>query len=130
MATEDDVRRAAVALPEVVESTSYGEPAWEVRGRAFAWERPLSRADREALGDAAPDGYVLAVRVADLGVEEALLATEAGSCFTTPHFEGHPAVLIRLDLTGLPALEELLTDAWLAVAPERLAAHFLRGHGR
>ncbi|MGB2572121.1 MmcQ/YjbR family DNA-binding protein [Micromonospora citrea] len=123
MATWDDVRRLALALPETTERPSYdGLPAWRVRDKAFVWERPLRRADREALGDATPDGPVLGVRVADLGVKEALLADDPTVHFTTPHFDGHPSVLVRLDRISESELAELILDAWYARAPKRLAA--------
>jgi hypothetical protein len=67
MATWDDVRRLALALPEVTEESSghTGQPQWRVKGKGFAWDRPLRKADREALGDASPDGPILGVRVAE-----------------------------------------------------------------
>jgi hypothetical protein len=128
MATWDDVRRLALALPETVEETSREDHLrWSVRGKTFAWERPLRRSDRQALGDAAPTGPVLAARVPDLGAKEALLADDAEVYFTTPHFDGYPAILVRLDRLALPELEELLVEAWLARAPRRLAADYLSG---
>jgi hypothetical protein len=84
----------------------------------------LRRADLVALGDTEPDGDVLGARVADLGVKEALLA-DSPACFTTPHFDGYPAVLVRLDEVPLDELEELVTEAWLARAPARLVAEHL-----
>lgn len=127
MATWDDVRRIALALPEVTESGS-GEDdrGWQVRTKAFVWERPLRKGDLAALGDTAPQGPVLCAYVADLGVKEALVAERAGACFTTPHFNGYRAVLVRLDDIEVGDLEELVTDAWLARAPKRLAATLLR----
>jgi hypothetical protein len=125
MATWDDVRRLALALPEAVEQDRDGQAHWRVGDKLFAWERPLRRGDLEALGDAAPTGPVLAARVPDLGAKEALLATDPEVCFTTPHFDGYPAVLVRLDLMGLPDLEELLAEAWLSRAPKRLARAYL-----
>ncbi|MCP3803183.1 MmcQ/YjbR family DNA-binding protein [Allokutzneria sp. A3M-2-11 16] len=126
MATWDDVRRIALALPETTERPTYDSaPAWRVKDKAFAWERPLRRADLEALGDSAPTGPVLGVRVPDLGAKEALLAETGGPCFTTPHFDGYPSVLVRLDRVDAAALEELLTEAWLDRAPKRLAERFL-----
>ena len=119
------MRRLALGLPETSESTSYGQPAWKVRGKAFVWERPLGRADLVLLGDAAPDGPVLGAHVPDLGAKEALLADPSGVFFTTPHFEGYPAVLVRLDEIAVPELEELVVEAWLARAPKRLAAAYL-----
>ena len=128
MATWDDVRRLAMALPETAEGTSRdGLPGWSVKGKSFAWERPLRRGDLQALGDAAPEGPVLAARVPDVGAKEALLADDAEVYFTTPHFDGYPAILVRLDRLALPELEELLVEAWLARAPKRLAADYLSG---
>jgi hypothetical protein len=126
MATWDDVRRLALALPQTVEGSSReGFLNWSVKSKTFAWERPLRRGDLEALGDAAPLGPVLAARVPDLGAKEALLADAGDSYFTTPHFNGYPAVLVRLDRIAVPELEELLVEAWLAHAPRRLAAEWL-----
>ena len=122
MAELDDVRRLALALPEVEEGLSWGTASWKVRGRLFVWERPLGRADLEALGAGAPRGPVVGVRVADLADKEALLQTEPQVVFTTPHFDGFPALLVQLDRVGLPLLEELVVDAWRARAPRRLAA--------
>jgi len=126
MATWDDVHRLALALPEAVERSSPdGLLQWRVRDKMFAWERPLRRADLQALGDAAPEGPVLAARVPDLGAKEALLAEEGDVCFTTPHFDGYPAILVRLDRIGPTDLEELLVEAWLARAPKRLVRAYL-----
>ncbi|MET7832323.1 hypothetical protein GA0070622_3367 [Micromonospora sediminicola] len=123
MASWDDVRRVALALPETTERGSYDDlPAWRVRDKMFAWERPLRRADLDALGDAAPDGPILAARVPDLGAKEALLADDPAVYFTVPHLDGYPAVLVRLDRIGAVELTELLTEAWYARAPKRLAA--------
>ena len=129
MATWEDVHRLALALPQAVEESRGGQRAWSVRDKTFAWERPLRRGDLEALGDAAPGGPVLAVRVPDLGAKEAVLATDAEVCFTTPHFNGYPAVLVRLEQAAVPLLEELLTEAWLSRAPKRLAREFLDSAG-
>jgi hypothetical protein len=123
MATWDDVRRLVLALPETAEKASYGgAPSWTVKDKGFVWDRPLRPADREALGDAAPDGPVLGARVPDLGAKDALLAAQPDVYFTTPHFDGYPAVLVRLDRIDVDELEELVTEAWLARAPKRLAA--------
>ncbi|MFI2647924.1 MmcQ/YjbR family DNA-binding protein [Micromonospora fulviviridis] len=123
MATWDDVRRIALALPETTERGSHDDlPAWRVRDKLFVWERPLRRADLDALGDAAPDGPILGARVPDLGAKAALLADDPEVYFTTPHFEGYPAVLVRLDRIGVEELTELVTEAWYARAPKRLAA--------
>jgi hypothetical protein len=126
MATWDDVRRLALALPQTAERVSRdGLLAWDVKDKTFVWERPLRRGDLQALGDAAPQGPVLAARVPDLGAREALLAEDGDVYFTTPHFEGYPAVLVRLDRAAIPDLEELLAEAWLTRAPKRLASEYL-----
>jgi hypothetical protein len=125
MATWEDVRRLALALPSAVEGSRHGHLAWSVRDKVFAWERPLRPGDLEALGDAAPSGPVLAARVPDLGAKEALVADRGGAYFTTPHFDGYPAVLVRLDQVPAAELEELLVEAWLSRAPKRLAAGYL-----
>lgn len=123
MATWDDVRRIALALPETSERGSHDDlPAWRVRDKLFVWDRPLRASDRAALGADAPDGPVLGARVPDLGAKEALLADDPAVYFTTPHFDGHPSVLVRLDRIGVPELTELITEAWYARAPKRLAA--------
>ena len=125
MATWDDVRRLALGLPETSEGTSYGTTAWRVRDKTFVWERPLRQADLEALGAATPDGPILGARVEHLGAKEALLADDPAVFFTTPHFDGYPAVLVRLDRIGLQDLQELIVEAWLARAPKRLARQYL-----
>ena len=129
MATWEDVDRIAHRLPEVEGGTSYSNRAWKVKGKAFAWERPLRGTDLEALGDAAPDGPILGARVEHLVAKEALLADAPGIYFTTPHFDGYPAVLVRLGKIGAGELEELLAEAWLARAPKRLAQAFLAERG-
>jgi hypothetical protein len=126
MATWKDVSRLALALPDAEEGATYGgNRAWTVRKKMFVWERPLRKSDLEALGDAAPDGPILGARVEHLIAKEALLADAAGVFFTTPHFDGYPAVLIRLPEIDLDLLEEVVTEAWLARAPKRLVRDFL-----
>jgi hypothetical protein len=130
MATWDDVRRAALALPETTERAGAdGRLDWQVRDKTFAWERPLRKGDLAALGDAAPDGPVLASRVEDEGVKEALVADDPAVYFTTPHFTGFPAILVRLDVIEPAELAGLLVDAWLARAPKRLASRYLQDNG-
>ncbi|MEU0958558.1 MmcQ/YjbR family DNA-binding protein [Micromonospora aurantiaca] len=122
MATWEDVRRIALGLPETTERPTYDEaPAWRVRDKSFVWERPLRRGELDALGDAAPDGPILGARVPDLGAKEALIADDPAVYFTTPHFDGYPAVLVRLDRIDVDELTELVTEAWYARAPTRLA---------
>jgi hypothetical protein len=125
MATWDDVRRIALALPETSERTSRELRQWRVKDKLFTWERPLRRADREALGDGAPEGPILGVRVEHLGAKEALLASDPGVFFTTPHFDGYAAVLVRLDRIDLGELEDVIVEAWLTRAPKRLAQAYV-----
>jgi hypothetical protein len=125
MATWDDVRRLALALPETSERESRGLRGWRVKDKGFVWERPLRRADYAALGDDAPDGPILGARVEHLGAKEALLADDPAVFFTTPHFDGYPAILVRLEPISVEDLEELVTEAWLAAAPKRLAKAFI-----
>jgi hypothetical protein len=129
MATWDDVRRLALALPETSERESRGLRGWRVKDKGFVWERPLRRADYAALGDDAPDGPILGARVEHLGAKEALLADDPAVFFTTPHFDGYPAILVRLEPISVEDLEELVTEAWLAAAPKRLARAFIEQAG-
>ena len=125
MATWEDVRRLALALPETTEKTTFGEfAAWQVRAKTFAWERPLRDSDLADLGDAAPTGPILAARIPDEGAKEALIADDPGVYFTIPHFNGYPAILVRLADIDLEELEEVLVEAWMCKAPKRLAATY------
>ena len=96
-----------------------------MRGKLFVWERPLLKTDLAALGDAAPEGPILGARVEHLGAKEALLANDEGVFFTTPHFDGYPAILVRLDEIGVDDLDEVIVEAWLARAPKRLVQAYL-----
>ena len=125
MASWEDVRRLALALPETSEGTSWGNVSWRVRNKQFVWERPLRPADLRALGDAAPAGPILGARVEHAGAKEAMVADDPAVYFTTPHFDGYPAVLVRLDQIAVDELEELIAEAWLCQAPKRLAREFL-----
>jgi hypothetical protein len=125
MATWDDVRRIALGLPESTEASTQGLAQWRVRDKLFAWERPLRPADLQALGKQAPAGPVLGVRTEHLDAKAALLAGDPRVFFTTPHFDGYPAVLVRLGRIGLRKLEDLIIEAWLARAPKRIARQWL-----
>ena len=126
MASWDDVRRIALALPEVTEGSSRDLRSWKVKKKTFVWERPLRRSDLRALGDSAPEGPILGARVEHLIAKEALLADKsARAFFTTPHFDGYPAVLVQLGLIDAADLEEVIVEAWLVQAPKRLADSYL-----
>jgi hypothetical protein len=124
VATWEDVRRIALALPETSENSSRGSASWSVRDKGFVWERPLGKSDIKALGADAPDGPILGARVADVGVKAALIADDPAVYFTTPHFDGYPAILILLDRIDVAELDEIITEAWLTRAPKRLAKEF------
>jgi hypothetical protein len=121
----DDVRRISLALPETSERPSHGLASWRVRDKVFVWERPLRPADLLALGNDAPSGAILGARVEHLGAKEAILATDPRVFFTTPHFDGYAAILIRLDNITIDDLAELIVEAWLARAPKRLAQAYM-----
>jgi hypothetical protein len=129
--TFDDVARMAAELPEVTqgEEKHRGHRTWEVSGgKAFAWERPFSKADIKRFGDEPPpSGPILAIRTADLAEKEAILSANPGGFFTISHFDGYPAYLVQLDLVSAQALREALVDGWLASAPRPLAERYLAG---
>lgn len=128
MARWEDVRRIALALPETSERSSRDLASWRVRDKGFVWERPLRPGDIRALGDHAPTGPILGARVEHLVAKEALLADDPDVFFTTPHFDGYPAVLVRLEKITVEDLEELIVEAWLARAPKRLAQDYIDRH--
>src|SRR3954453_18682210 len=125
MPTWDDVRRIAMGLPEATERESRGMLQWRIKDKLFVWERPLRRPDLEALGDAAPAGPILGARVEHLVAKEAMVADPCGVFFTTPHFDGSPAILIQPDRIEVPELEEVVVEAWLCRAPKRVAQSYL-----
>ncbi len=125
MAGWEDVRRLALALPETSERISRETTQWRVRDKLFVWERPLRAKEIEELGPLAPDGPVLGARVEHLVAKEALLADDPNVYFTTSHFKGYAAILVHLERIDSAALEELVVEAWLARAPERLARSWL-----
>jgi hypothetical protein len=108
--TERDVRRVALSLPETTEKPSYGTPGFRVKDKLFA----RIREERD----------VLVVWCWDLGEKEELIASEPEKFFTTPHYDGHPTVLVRLSAVDMDELTELLTESWRIRAPKRLVAAF------
>ena len=128
MAGFEDVRRIALALPEASEKTSRGLVAWRVRDKLFAWERPLRASEVRVLGAEVPRGPILAVRVEHEGAKTALLAADPRVFFTTAHFDGYRAVLVRLEQIALDELAELIVEAWLCRAPKRLAEQYVETH--
>jgi hypothetical protein len=123
MVTLDDVAAAALGLAEVSEHDRRGSRVWSVRDKVFAWEREFSKADRKRFGDhPVPVGPIVAVRVADLGEKEAVLAANHRGFFTIPHFDGFAAILIDLSKAGKRAVTEALLDGWFAQAPPALVA--------
>jgi hypothetical protein len=113
MVTEDDVRRTALALPETAERPSYGTPAFRVK------DRPFARIHQ--------DGGVLVVWCAHDAEKESLIESEPDTFFSTPHYDGYPLVLVRMEAIGLDQLQALLEDAWRARAPARVRAAFDAG---
>jgi hypothetical protein len=125
VATWNDVARIVGGLPLTAELSPRD---WRVGKKMLAWERPLRSSDRDALsarGSTPPEGDILGVRVSDEGVKFALIADDPGVYFTTPHFDGYAAVLVKLDAIDAGDLEELITEAWLTQAPRKLVQEFL-----
>ena len=120
MATQADVRRIALALPETEEASGHFAFSVRTKGKlkGFAWvwmERVAPKKPR------VPNPGVLAVRVADLGQKDLMLSADPAKFFTEPHYNGFPAVLVRLDVVSAADLEPLLAEAWKcqAAAPKR-----------
>lgn len=111
--SEDDVRRIALSLPATIEKPSYGTPGFRVKDKLFARIRE--------------EGDVLVVWCWDLGEKEALIASEPDKFFTTPHYDGHPTVLMRFSAVDAAELREVLAESWRIRAPKRLVQAFDAG---
>ncbi len=119
MATYADVERFVLTLPETTSTPSYGgAPALRVNKKLVARLRGEMADDLDDL-TGEPYGEVLMVGVADLGEKEALLGSDPRAYFTVPHYDGYPAVLVRLAECDLAELRELLVEAWMRAAPKR-----------
>jgi hypothetical protein len=125
MASWEDVKRLALALPEADERVSREKRQWRVKDKLFVWERPLRSKEAAELGGDAPDGPVLGARVEHLGAKRALIEDDPRVYFTTSHFDGYAAILVRLERISLDELDEVVTEAWLVRAPKRLAEAFI-----
>jgi hypothetical protein len=130
MVSLDAAAALAAALPDVTEAERHGHRTWSVGAKAFAWERPLTKADIKRFGaDPVPAGDIVAVHVGDLGERDAILDVGRPGFFTMAHFDGYPAVLVELRLARRRDLRELLTDGWLQAAPEALARAYVEKGG-
>ena len=116
MATQADVRRIALALPRTTEDDNYFR--FLVEGKAIAWVW-LERLDPKKARVPNPD--VVAIRIGHDSEKESLIEMDQAAFFTEPHYNGFPAILVRLAEVDPAMLEKLLTDAWRIQAPKRLA---------
>jgi hypothetical protein len=132
MTTMSDLDELALAMPQATKSVSEdGRPVYSVHGKLFCCHRgrrpdAIDPDTGERLDD------VLMFRVPNLGVKELLLADDRGLFFTTPHFDGYPAVLMRIpDLARLDPeeLRDTVVEAWLTRAQKRVAKAWLDEHG-
>jgi hypothetical protein len=131
MATMTDLDELALALPQVTKEVSDdGRPSYLVHGKMFCFHRSRRPDARDPdTGERLDD--VLMFRVDGLDVKELMVADERGVFFTTPHFNGYPAVLMRIpDLERIDREElyELVVEAWLTRAQKRVAKAWLAEH--
>lgn len=115
MITHDDIRRIALSLPGAYEQASYGgRPSFRTKPRGFCWIRDEPEA--------------LVVPVESLDEKEAMLASEPQKFFTTPHYDGYPTVLVRLDAVDVDEATELITESWRLNAPKKLVKEWDAAH--
>jgi hypothetical protein len=123
----EDLEELALAMPEATKELDHGRPVYSVHGKMFCFHRgPRKDAVDPDTGERLDD--VLAFRVADLGVKEMLLSDARGIYFTTSHWDGYAAVLLRipdLDRLDREELRDLVEEAWLTRAQKRLAKAWL-----
>lgn len=134
MANLNDVRDIATALPETHEKIdgARGGITWRTKNGAFAWEREPSKTDHAALaalGREWPSGTIIGIRTDGEHAKEALLQAHPDAFFSIPHFDGFPAVLVRLDTIDPELLREVIIESWLLKAPKTLARQWLAQHG-
>ena len=125
MSNHDDVRRIALSLPQTLEEEGVfrfgvrdpSKPKFSFHTQSFVWalyDRPIPRKPRVIRPN------VIALRVEDLDEKAALLDADPAKFFREPHYDGFPAVLVRLPAIGEDELRELITDAWRSQAPRKL----------
>jgi hypothetical protein len=131
VSTMADLDGLALSLPQTTKEVSEdGRPSYHVHGKLFCFHRGRRADAVDETGERLDD--VLLFRVADLDVKELLLSDARGVYFTTPHFDGYAAVLMRIpDLARIDRaeLEELVVEAWLTRAQKRVAKAWLEEHG-
>jgi len=120
--TQDDVRRLALALPATSEGPDDFRILVEGKGIAWVWLERL-----EPKTARVPNPTVVAIRVADESEKEALIDMDPVAFFTEPHYDGYPAILVRLEAVDLGMLGKLLRDAWRIRAPKRLVRELESG---
>jgi len=117
MATWDDVEAVMAGLANAIEGERHGGRTWFVNGRAFAWDRPYSKADLKRFGGAPPAAEpILALATADLHEKEAILASGIKGAFTIEHFNGYKAFLVELNVVSPKSLKQLITEAYEAIS--------------
>lgn len=116
MISYDDVRRIALGLPGSYEQESYaGRPSWRTKARMFTWIRD--------------DPEVLVVWVESVDEKDALILSDPDKFFTTPHYDGHSILLVRLEAIDVDEAEELITESWRLRAPTALVKEWDAAHG-